>query len=108
MVKNSFLCLIFIDDVPQVLTGSVLLFTDGVQLFAHRSRKHSTLQKLQAAFKCSEDVHFPLNAEKGSHVLVDGPTPFLLSLADETAIPIAQFAKGLGVSIITDFKTSLH
>ncbi len=78
-VLGPILFLIFINDLPDVLTGNGLLFADDVTLFAPRSQYNSTLQNLRAAFKWSENFDLPLNAEKCAHVPVGGPPPFPLS-----------------------------
>ncbi len=96
------------NDLPDVLTGNVLLSDDDVKLFAPRFQYNSTLQNLRAAFKWSEDFDLPLNAGKCAYVSVGGPPPFPLSLADGTAKPIVDYAKDLGVTITADFKVSQH
>ncbi len=51
-VLGPILFLIFVNDLPDVLSGSVLLFADDVKLISARSQYEELHQNLQAAFQC--------------------------------------------------------
>ncbi len=63
-ILGPILLLIFVNDLPGVLLGSVLLFADDVKLISARSQYEEIHQNLQAAFQWSEDCDLPLNAAK--------------------------------------------
>ncbi len=76
-VLGPILFLIFVNDLPDVLSGSVLLFADDVQLVSARSQNGELHQNLEAAFQWSDDCDLPLNASKCSHISIGGPPPSL-------------------------------
>ncbi len=69
-VLGPILFLIYINHLPDVVTGNVLLFADDVKLFAPRSQYNSTLQNLRATLKWSEDSDLQFNAGICAHVSV--------------------------------------
>ncbi len=100
--------ILFVNDLPEVLSGSVLLFADDVKLISARSQYKKLHQNLQTAFQWSENCDLPLNAAKYSHVAIGGPPPFPLTLIDGTAISSVDSTKDLGVTVTSTFTTSLH
>ncbi len=79
------LFLIFVNDLPDVLSGNVLLFADDVKLISARSQYEELYQNLQAAFQWSKDCDLQY------------PT-----------ISSVDVMKDLGVTVTSTFKTSLH
>ncbi len=105
-VLGPILFLIFVNDLPDVLSGNVLLFADDVKLISARSQYEDLHQNLQAAFQRSEDCDLPLNAAGCSHVAIGGSPPFPLTLIDGTTISSVDSMKDLGVTVTSTFKTS--
>ncbi len=62
--------LIFVNDLPDVLSGSVLLFADDVKLKLARSQYGELHQNLEVAFQWSADCDMPLNAPKCSNMSI--------------------------------------
>ncbi len=60
-VLGSILFLIFVNDLPDVLSDSVLLVADDVKLISARSQNGELHQNLEAAFQWSDDCDLPLN-----------------------------------------------
>ncbi len=107
-VLGPILFLIFVDDLPDVLSGNALLFAEDVKLMSARSQYVELHQNLRAAFQWSEDCDLPLNAAKCSHVAIGGPPSFSLTLIDGTAISSVDSMKDVGVTVTSTYKTSLH
>ncbi len=107
-VLGPILFLIFINDLPRVLSGNVLLFADDVKLFAPRSAYEETQRNLRAAFQWSEDADLPLNAAKCVHLLIGRAPSAQSTLSDGTTIPIAESSKDLGIIVSSSSKTSHH
>ncbi len=61
-VLGPILFLIFVNDLPDVLSGSVLLFADDVKFISARSQYGEWQQNLEAAFQWSDDCDLTLNA----------------------------------------------
>ncbi len=74
-VLDPILFLIFVNDLPDVLSGSVLLFAADVKLISARSQSGALHQHLEAALQSSEDCDLPRNASKCSHISIGGPPP---------------------------------
>ncbi len=107
-VLGPILFLIFVNDLPDVLSGNALLFAVDVKLISARSQYEELHRDLQAAFQWSEECDLPLNAAKCSHVAIGGPPPFPLTLIDGTAISSVDSMKDLGVIVTSTFKISIH
>ncbi len=58
----SILFLIYVNDLPDALSGSVLLFADDVKLISAGSQYGELHQNLEAAFQWAGDCDRPLNA----------------------------------------------
>ncbi len=69
------LFLIFVNDLPDVLSGSVLLFADDAKLISARSQYGELHQNPEAAFQWSDNYDLPLNTSKCSHISIGGPPP---------------------------------
>ncbi len=72
-VVGPILFLVFVNDLPDVLSSSVLLFVDDVKWIPARSQYAGLHQNLEAAFQWSDDCDLPLNASKCSHISISGP-----------------------------------
>ncbi len=107
-VLGPILFLIFVNDLPDVLLGSVLLFADDVKLISARSQYGELYQNLEAAFQWLHDCDLPLNASKCSHISIGGPPPSPLTLSDGTEKSAVDSPKDLGVTVTSTFKTSVH
>ncbi len=58
-VLGPILILIFINDLPDVLSGNALLFSDDVKWKSARSHYEELHQNLQTAFQWSNDCDLP-------------------------------------------------
>ncbi len=77
-VLGPILFLLFVNDLHDVLSGSVLLFANEVKLISARFKYAELHQNLEAAFQWSDDCNLPLNESKCSHISIDGPSPLRL------------------------------
>ncbi len=107
-VLGLLLFIIFVHNLPDVLSGNALLLSDDVKLISAHSHYEELHQNLQAPFQWSEDCDLSLNAAKCTHVAIGGPPSFLLTQIDGTAISSVDSLTDLGVTVNSPFNTSLH
>ncbi len=72
-ILGHILFLIFVNDLPDVLSGSVLLFVDDDKLIAARSRDGESHQNLEAAFQRSDECDLLMNASNCSNISIGRP-----------------------------------
>ncbi len=68
-IMGSIRFLVFVNDLPDVLSGNDLLFADDVKLMSARSQYKELYPSLQVAFQWSGACDLPLNAAKCSNVM---------------------------------------
>ncbi len=63
-VLGPLLFLLFVNDLPDLLEGKILLFADDVKIISPRSQYENTELSLRTAWDCSVKWDIPLNPEK--------------------------------------------
>jgi hypothetical protein len=105
-ILGPILFLLYINDLPNVLSGDVLLFADDVKIIAPRSQWSDLQGSVIAAEKWSSDWDMKINFEK-SFVLSIGDssnTPLLVSENPSTPpLSVSSKARDLGIVIDSSF-----
>ncbi len=99
---------LFVNDLPDLLQGKVLLFADDVKIISPRSQYNNTELSLRSAWDWSVTWALPLNPSKCCHLPIGQPPTVPLTFADGTPVAMVETAKDLGVAIDTSFKPSLQ
>ncbi len=69
-VLSPILFLLFINDLPRVLSGAVLMFADDVKLISPRSESVVLQSDIQVIHSWTQEWDLPLNANKCSIISV--------------------------------------
>ncbi len=107
-VLGPLLFLLFVNDLPDLLEGKILLFADDVKIISPRSQYDNTELSLRTAWDWSVKLDLPLNPDKCCHVPIGQPPIAPLTFADGKSVEMVESAKDLGVSIDSSFKPSLQ
>ena len=109
-VLGPILFLIYINDLPEVLSSNCLLYADDLKIW--NSDDPNILQQDTDAVKhWSEEWHLPLNLSKCAHMSLGGDSGNLFVFHDERcslSIPSDMCRKDLGVLIDTSLSFSHH
>jgi hypothetical protein len=108
-VLGPLLFLIFMNDIPSIVSSYCLLFADDVKLIAPRSQWQRIQEDLQAFWRWSSSWDLPINASKCVHLPIGRPSPLSLSFNPGIAgldIPTSTSARDLGTQINTTFTPS--
>jgi hypothetical protein len=108
-VLGPLLFLIFINDLPDVVTSNVLLYADDLKIW--NSTNPTTLQTdINAITAWSNVWGLPLNFDKCVHMAFGGESSNRFTISDPSIIPIASVStkKELGVLFTTSLSFSDH
>ncbi len=98
--------LLFVNDLPDLLQGKVLLFADDVKIISPRSQ-YKTELSLRSVWEWLVTWDLPINQSKYCHLPIGQPPTTPLTFADGTPVAMVETAKDLVVAIDTFFKSLL-
>ncbi len=108
-VLGPILFLLFINDLPRVLSGAVLMFADDVKLISPRSESVVLQSDIHAIHSWTKEWDLPLNENKCSIISVGQSPAYPYTLyPGGPAIINAETTKDLGVQVDRSFKPSRH
>ncbi len=102
------LFLVFVNDLPNLLQGKVLLFADDVKIISPLSQYNNTELSLRSAWDWSVTWDLPLNPSKCCHLLTGQPPTTPLIFADGIPVAVFEMTKDLEVTIGTSFMPYLQ
>jgi hypothetical protein len=108
-VLGPLLFLIYVNDLPEVISGNTLLFADDMKSW--NSDPNTLQMDIDSAKQWSLDWHLPLNDQKCVHLSFGGESgnAFVLHGADKhSEIPKVDIKKDLGIWLSPNFSFSLH
>ncbi len=103
-VLGPILFLLFVNDIPDILRGKVLLFADDVKLVSRRGDIATLQQDLNRVTEWAAQWDLPLNANKCSHLPIGPLPPEPLTIGHDHPLAIVDEARDLGVLIHSTFK----
>ena len=98
----------FVNDLPDVLEGKVLMFADDLKLIAPRRLHDSTENNLRSACKWAEAWDLPLNEEKSCHIAIGQPPTGPLIFNNGKVLSTAVSTTDLGLLVSETYKTTDH
>ncbi len=103
------LFLLYLNALPGLLQGDVLLFADAVKLISARANFDDLQHELYTAWDWALTWDLPLNENKCGQISIGSAPTRPLTLSDNGAsIKILDSTKDLGLMIDNTFKPSIH
>ncbi len=108
-VLGPILFLIYVNDLPDLLQGDVLLSADDVKWISARANIDDLQRDLQHAWDWASAWDLPLNENKCGHISIGSAPARSLTLSENgISIKLLDSANDLGITIGNSFKPFLH
>ena len=105
-VLGPLLFLLYVNDIPSVVSSFCLLFADDVKLIAPRFDWQQLQEDLRTFHRWSSEWDLPINASKCAHLPIGRPPPMILTFnptVEGQEITESAIVKDLGVLANTSF-----